>query len=83
MLSPLLFSIYTNEMTVHRSNVKVLKYADNMALVGLLLKDNAVHEEAYFSQATALQASKLGMNVASHPVEDLLLRTRAQSLIRP
>lgn len=61
-LSPLLFSVYTNEMTVCSSIVQVFKYADEMALVGLFLKDNATHEDAYFSQVTVLhdwcQASK-------------------------
>lgn len=37
VLSPLLFSIYTNAMTVDTNNVKLLKYADDMALVGLLI----------------------------------------------
>lgn len=52
VLSPLLFSIYINEMT---TNVNLLKYADDMALVGLLTENNTAHEEVYFSQVTLLQ----------------------------
>lgn len=35
VLSPLLFSIHRNCMTVHSSNVKLFKYTDDVALIGL------------------------------------------------
>ena len=77
-VSPLLFSIYTNDMTVHSSNITLLKYADDMALVGLLTETNATHEEAYFSQVTLLQdwcqTSDLEINVAK--TKELLIQTK-------
>ena len=36
VLSPILFSIYTDFIQSEHTNVKILKYADNMAIVGLL-----------------------------------------------
>ena len=36
VLSPLLFSIYTNEMKIQGNNVSLFKYTDDMALVGLI-----------------------------------------------
>ncbi len=38
ILSPLLFSVYTNELTIDYDNFSLFKYADNMALVALLQK---------------------------------------------
>ena len=64
VLSPILFSIYTNS---HSSNIKPFKCADDMSLAGLLLKDEATHEEAYLSQYSVLQdwclSRKLEINV--------------------
>lgn len=78
VLSLQLFSTYTNEMTVHNINVHLFKYADDMALVGLLLKDNVVHEEDYFSQVTVLQnwcqASNLESNVTK--TKELIIQTK-------
>ncbi len=34
VLSPILFSIYINEMTCDNDNLTLIKYADDMALVG-------------------------------------------------
>jgi len=36
ILSPLLFSIYTNEFQLDQENFRLFKYADDMALVALL-----------------------------------------------
>ena len=36
VLSPFLFSVYTNEVQSRHPNIKVFKYADDMAIVGLL-----------------------------------------------
>ena len=36
ILSPFLFSVYTNEVQSRHPNIKVFKYADDMAIVGLL-----------------------------------------------
>lgn len=87
VLSPLLFSIYINDMTVHSTNVSLLKYSDDMALVGLLTENNAAHEEAYFSQVTLLQdwcqTVKLEINVTK--TKELIIQTkpRGASNINP
>ncbi len=36
ILSPLLFSLYTNEFKIQDSYFNLIKYADDMALVGRL-----------------------------------------------
>jgi len=38
VLSSMLISIFINDRTVHSTNVSLLKYADDMALVGPLRK---------------------------------------------
>ncbi len=38
VISPVLFSLYINDFMIHNSNFKLFKYADDMALVGLLQK---------------------------------------------
>lgn len=59
---------FTNDMSVYSSNVKLLKYADDMALVGISTENNTTQEEAYFSQVTIFedwcQTSNLEFNVA-------------------
>ena len=40
ILSPLLFSIYTNEFKIHHDHFRLLKYTDDMALVALLKRGN-------------------------------------------
>lgn len=52
VLSPLLFSVYTNEMTLglHNSKYRLFKYADDMALVGLFHKNDDVSD--YFAQVS-------------------------------
>ena len=67
-------------MFINNCNLKLLKYADDMALVGLLREDDATHEEAYFKQVTALQdwcqASKLEMNVSK--TKELIIQTKSE-----
>ena len=41
VLSPLLFSLYTNEVQSDSDNIKVLKYADDMAILGLCKHNNS------------------------------------------
>ena len=46
VLSPLLFTVYTNDCRTHLSNVKLLKFADDSAIQGLLGSDVS-HDLAY------------------------------------
>jgi len=55
VLSPLLFSIYTDEMKIDSVFVSLFKYADDMALVGLLQKENALCTSTYFDYVSILQ----------------------------
>ena len=67
VLSPLLFSIYTDELRIKNAVVSLVKFADDMALVGLLVKEQAACEQIYFDQVLALQdwcsLSALRLNV--------------------
>ena len=38
VLSPILFSVYTDFIKLNCDNVKVIKYADDMAIIGLELQ---------------------------------------------
>ncbi len=49
VLSPVLFSIFTNEFTINEENFRVFKYAVDMALVGLLDKTNQTYDLAYLT----------------------------------
>lgn len=55
VLSPFLFSVYTNEMTLnlHNSKYRLFKYANDMALVGLFKKNDDVSD--YFAQISKFQ----------------------------
>ncbi len=62
-----LFSIFTNEFTINEENFRLFKYADDMALVGLLDKTNQTHDLAYLTHTKALEtccSSQLEINVA-------------------
>lgn len=52
VLSPQLFSIYTNECTAGNSSVQLLKYADDTAVIGSI-KDG--HESAYRQEVKQLE----------------------------
>ncbi len=68
VLSPVLFSIFTNEFTINEENFRLFKYADDMALVGLLNKTNQTYDLAYLTHIKALEtwccSSQLEINVA-------------------
>ncbi len=49
IISPVLFTIFTNEFTINEDNFRLFKYADDMALVGLLDKTNQTYDLAYLT----------------------------------
>ena len=57
VLSPLLFSVYTDEMQISIQNaiVSLYKYADDMALVALLRRENNLNDQIYFDQVLSLE----------------------------
>ena len=67
ILSPLLFSLYTNEFQLDQEKFSLFKYADDMALVALLKKGDIVGEEAYRGHVSSLQSwcdvSSLDINI--------------------
>ena len=52
VLSPMLFSIYTNPMNLQTAVTCLFKFADDMALVGLLLNEDSL--ATYFSHVSLL-----------------------------
>ena len=67
VLSPVLFSLYTNEMQIMNPTCHLYKYADDMALVGLMQAgNNAVNQSIYFQCIEKLtkwcQDSNLSIN---------------------
>jgi hypothetical protein len=66
VLSPLLFSIYTDEMKVQNAVVSLYKYADDMALAAFLMREQTLCEQIYFDHVLALHdwctSSALYMN---------------------
>jgi hypothetical protein len=51
VLSPLLFTIYTDPLTSNCPDVKILKYADDTAIVGLITKDDETNYHHEISRA--------------------------------
>ncbi len=49
IISPVLFTIFTNEFTINEDNFRLFKYADDMALVSLLDKTNQRYDLAYLT----------------------------------
>ena len=52
VLSPMLFSIYTKHMNLQTAVTCLFKFADDMALVGLLLNEDSL--ATYFSHVSFL-----------------------------
>lgn len=67
ILSPLLFSLYTNEFKIQDSYFNLFKYADDMALVGQLSKAGTEGDTLYYSYINLFQnwckPSSLEINV--------------------
>ncbi len=40
VLSPLLYSVYTNDCVSHCNSVQIFKFADDTSLIGLITNDN-------------------------------------------
>ncbi len=85
VLSPVLFSIFTNEFTINEENFRLFKYADDMALVGLLDKTNQTYDLAYLTHNKALEtwccSSQLEINFAK--TKELIMCTRRDVICKP
>ena len=83
VLSSVLFSLFTNEFMINEEHFRLFKYADDMALVGLLQETGPLGEAAYLAHATALQTwchtSQLEINVAE--TKELIMCCTKQHLI--
>lgn len=54
ILSPILFSLYINENKIKNEGFSLLKYADDMALVGLMKVGDVGSASVYYEHAEAL-----------------------------
>ncbi len=83
VLSPTLFSIYTDHMRIHTAVARLFKFADDMALVQLLKKEDCLAE--YFSTVSDLttwcQNSFLELNVSK--TKELCIGNEQDSLNFP
>jgi len=43
VLSPVLFVLYTNDLQMNNDDIKIIKYADDTAVVGLILADDCIN----------------------------------------
>ncbi len=86
MFSPLCFSLlFTNDFMINENDFKLIKYAEDMALVGLLHKSDSSGEAAYLANIKALQTwchtSQLVMNVAK--TKELILPMKQDMNLKP
>lgn len=65
VLSPWLFSLYTNSLTSTHSSVSILKYADDTTIIGLITNNNEYHYREQVTQvATWCQNNNLQLNTS-------------------
>ena len=80
VLSPTLFSIYTDEIRLKNAITTLFKFADDMALVGLLLDENSL--STYFSDVKKLHnwcsESYLELNVKK--TKELVFETKKNNV---
>jgi len=86
VLSPVLFSIYTNELTCNTSVLTLIKFADDMALVARLKDEHSLSQYFLFIETLSswFDSSFLELNVQK--TKELCLeegRARDASLVRP
>lgn len=86
VLSPVLFSIYTNEMTCNTSVLTLIKFADDMALVARLKDEHSLSQYFLFidSLSSWCDSSFLELNIKK--TKELCLeegRARGASLLTP
>ena len=80
MLSPILFSIYTNEMQISNDVLTLVKYADDMALVAQLRDEHSFSQ--YFCQVEEtskwFKDSFLALNVGK--TKEMIFDTRQKNV---
>ncbi len=86
VISPVLFSLYINDFIIHNSNFKLFKYADDMALVGLLQKNDINESVEYMKYVEELlgwcKNSALILNI-NKTKELVISRTRQDVAVVP
>ena len=84
VLSPLLFSIYTNDLRSHHHSVKMLKYADDTTIIGLIRDED---ESQYIKEVNWAvdwcRKNKLHLNASKTKeiVVDLRRRPNTKALV--
>ena len=76
VLSPLLFSIYTNRLVSECSNVTILKYADDTCIIGCISDDNDL--QAYFNEISRVSTlcKQLDLSLNPSKTQEMLLCTK-------
>ena len=76
VLSPLLFSIYTNRITTQLSNITVIKYADDTCIIGCI--SNQEDLESYFSEIERIskQCTDLDLLLNASKTQEIMFSTR-------
>ena len=76
VLSPLLFSIYTNRITTQLSNITVIKYADDTCIIGCI--SNQEDLESYFSEIERIskQCTDLDLLLNASKTQEIMFSTQ-------
>jgi hypothetical protein len=75
VLSPLLFSIYTSVLTSSSPSVRILKYADDTAVVGLLSHKDNCHKLDYQTEIAKLadDCDKLSLSLNTTKTKEMVI----------
>jgi len=76
VLSPLLFSVYTDRIRSEESNVTILKYADDTCIIGCVSSDN--HLSNYFNEISRIASLCHDLDLVLNPskTQEMLFSTK-------
>lgn len=83
LLSPLLFSVFTNQFTSQETSVKVFKYADDTTIVGLITDNNETQYRCEVARAVTWCKDNHLMLNASKTTEIAIDYRRRKNLKAP
>ena len=83
VLSPLLFSVYTNRITSTLNNVTVIKYADDTCIIGCIANESDLSDYFYEISRITEQCKDLDLLLNPSKTKEMLFSTRRDKPVSP